>query len=173
MIGSRIYLIRGSKVMFDHDLAALYQVSTKVFNQAVKRNMDRFPEDFMFQLASTEALNLRSQIVTSSWGGRRYAPFVFTEQGVAMLSSVLKSKRAIQVNIAIMRAFVKLREVLATNKEVLERLARMERVQRTHGANIQTIWSHIEQLMTPPKPKKKYRIGFNTNAGQITSGGGR
>ena len=115
-IERRIYFVRGEKVMIDKDLAILYRVTTGTFNQAVRRNMARFPPDFMFQLTGDEAENLRSQIVISSWGGRRYLPFVFTEQGVAMLSSVLKSDRAIQVNIAIMRAFVKLREILATHK---------------------------------------------------------
>jgi phage regulator Rha-like protein len=157
--------------MFDHDLAAMYQVSTKVFNQAVRRNLDRFPEDFMFQLEEKEAVNLRSQSVTSRWGGRRYAPYVFTEQGVAMLSSVLKSKRAIQVNIAIMRAFVRLREVLATHKDVVQKLVNMERVQRTHGSHIETIWKHIEELMAPPKPRKKYWIGFKSATEEPVNGG--
>jgi hypothetical protein len=155
--------------MFDHDLARMYQVSTKVFNQAVKRNSDRFPEDFIFQLAVKEALTLRSQFVTSNRGGRRYAPYVFTEQGVAMLSSVLKSKRAIQVNIAIMRAFVKLREVLSTHKDVLQKLAQMERVQRAHGTHIESIWKHLQDLVSPPASKKKYRIGFHPEPEQRLS----
>src|SRR3989344_5339971 len=109
-IQRHIYFIRDHKVMLDSHLADLYGVKTKVLLQAVKRNLDRFPEDFMFKISPHEAENLRSQIVTSSWGGRRYMPYAFTEQGVAMLSSVLRSRRAIQVNVAIMRAFVKLRE---------------------------------------------------------------
>jgi hypothetical protein len=120
-IASRIYLIRSQKVMLDADLAALYGVETKVFNQAVRRNMDRFPEDFMFQLSAEEAAALRSQFVTLEKGrGRypKYAPLAFSEHGVAMLSSVLRSKRAIQVNLAIMRTFVRLREALATNEEL-------------------------------------------------------
>ena len=117
-IEKRIYFVRSQRVILDTDLATLYRVPTKAFNQAVRRNMLRFPADFMFQLTSDETENLRSQIVTSSWGGRRYLPFVFTEQGVAMLSSVLNSDRAIQVNIAIMRAFVKLRELLATHQDL-------------------------------------------------------
>src|SRR5262249_13242869 len=106
-ITRRIYLIRGHKVMLDRDLAALYQVTTKALNQAVKRNASRFPADFMFQLTKEEAEILRSQTVTSRWGGRRYLPFAFTQEGVAMLSSVLKSERAVQMNILIMRAFVR------------------------------------------------------------------
>ncbi len=112
-IEQAIFLIRGQKVMLDRDLADLYEVSTKVFNQAVHRNLHRFPEDFMFQLSVEEWLSLRSQIVTSNRGGRRYLPFVFTEQGVAMLSSVLNSERAIRVNIQVMRAFVRLRRLMA------------------------------------------------------------
>src|SRR5580658_5157249 len=125
-IERRIYFVRGQKVITDNDLAVLYRVPTKAFNQAVRRNMLRFPADFMFQLTSDETENLRSQFVTSSWGGRRYLPYVFTEQGVAMLSSVLKSDRAIQVNIAIMRAFVKVRELLATHQELALRLGELE-----------------------------------------------
>jgi phage regulator Rha-like protein len=117
IIEKKILLIRGEKVMLDADLAELYAVETKMLVRAVKRNIDRFPEDFMFQLAEEEFQNLRFQFGTSSqWGGRRYLPYVFTEQGVAMLSSVLNSERAVQVNIAIMRTFVKLRELLSTNK---------------------------------------------------------
>ncbi|MGB6946590.1 MAG: ORF6N domain-containing protein [Bryobacteraceae bacterium] len=125
-IDRRIYFVRGKKVMIDNDLAALYRVTTGTFNQAVRRNILRFPADFMFQLTGEEAENLRSQIVISSWGGRRYLPLVFTEQGVAMLSSVLKSERAIQVNIAIMRAFVKLREVLCRCKVIMSYLRKVE-----------------------------------------------
>ncbi|MHC4211830.1 MAG: ORF6N domain-containing protein [Planctomycetota bacterium] len=110
-----IYLIRKQKVLLDSDLAELYGVESKVLNQAVSRNKDRFPDDFMFQLSIEEFDNLRSQNVTSSWGGRRYRPYAFTEQGVAMLSSVLRSKRAVEVNIAIMRTFVKLREIIVGN----------------------------------------------------------
>jgi len=126
VIEHRIYLLRNHKVMLDRDLAHLYGVDTRILNQAVKRNRERFPEDFMFQLSSKETRNLRSQIVTSRWGGRRYLPYAFTEQGVAMLSSVLKSKRAIQVNIAIMRTFVRLRQILATHKELARKLEELE-----------------------------------------------
>jgi hypothetical protein len=115
-ITSKIYLIRGMKVMLDRDLAELYDVETKVLKQAVRRNIDRFPEDFMFELSKEEFKNLRSQFVTSSWGGVRYRPYAFTEQGVAMLSSVLKSERGIRVNIQIMRAFIKLRQFAQTHE---------------------------------------------------------
>ncbi len=150
VIEQKILLIRGHKVMLDKDLAVLYGVLTKVLIQAVKRNIERFPEDFMFQLTPQEVTNLKSQIVTSSWGGRRYLPYAFTEQGVAMLSSVLKSKRAIQVNIAIMRAFVRLKQVLATHKELAEKLVELERVTVRHTAEIQTIFEIIRQMMEPP-----------------------
>ena len=135
-ITQTILLLRGHKVILDDDLAALYEVETKTLNRAVKRNRDRFPDDFMFQLTTEEFDNLRyqfgtsslrSQIVTSRWGGRRYPPYVFTEQGVAMLSSVLHSDRAIHVNIEIVRAFVRLRQLLATNVELARKLATLER----------------------------------------------
>ena len=125
-IEGAILLIRGHKVMLDSDMANLYQVPVKRFNEQVARNRDRFPEDFMFQLSVDEHVNLRSQIATSSWGGRRYPPYAFTEQGVAMLSSVLKSPRAVQVNIEIMRAFVRLREMLQTNKDLAQKLDALE-----------------------------------------------
>jgi hypothetical protein len=129
IIADMIYVIRGHKVMFDSDLAALYGVETKVLIQSFKRNVERFPEDFMFQLDAQEFECLRSQFVTSKKGrgGRRYLPYVFTEQGVAMLSSVLNSKRAIQVNIAIMRTFTKLREMMATHKELRQKIEEMEK----------------------------------------------
>lgn len=120
-IASQIYLVRGEKVLLDEDLAALYGVETRALNQAVTRNRDRFPEDFMSQLSGEEFANLRSQTVTSSWGGRRHPPRVFTEQGVAMLSTVLRSKEALQINIAIMRTFVRLRQVLASNEDLARR----------------------------------------------------
>ena len=127
VIEGRIYLIRGHKIMLDSDLAELYGITTKALVQAVKRNMKRFPADFLFQLTNQEVANLRSQIVTSSWGGRRYVPYAFTEQDVAMLSSVLNSDRAIEVNIQIMRVFVKLREMIASNKELSKRLDELEK----------------------------------------------
>ena len=153
-IESKILLIRGQKVMIDSDLAELYQVGTKVLLQAVKRNVRRFPEDFMFQLNNQDGLNLRSQFVTSSsgHGGRRYLPYVFTEQGVAMLSSILNSERAIEVNIHIMRAFVKLREMIGTNKDLARKLADME---KKYDSQFKMVFDAIRQLMIPPEPKKK------------------
>jgi phage regulator Rha-like protein len=158
VIERKIYLTRGHKVMLDSDLAELYEVETKVLLQAVKRNVQRFPEDFMFQLNDEEFMNLRSQIVTSSsgHGGRRYLPYVFTEQGVAMLSSVLHSERAVQVNIAIMRTFVKLREMLSSNAELARKLNTLE---KKYDSQFKIVFDAIRQLMTPPeKPKRK--IGF-------------
>jgi hypothetical protein len=150
--------------MFDADLAALYGVPTKALVQAVGRNRDRFPDDFCFRLTIQEFSNLRSQIVTSSWGGRRTAPYVFTEQGVAMLSSVLRSPRAIAVNIEIMRTFVWLREALIANKELAKKLGELEsRIDRhfaTHDQAIDQIFQAIRRLMAPPSPAAKRRIGF-------------
>ena len=146
--------------MLDKNLAELYGVPTKVLLQAVKRNGKRFPRDFMFQLSLNEFKNLRSQFVTSSWGGRRYLPNVFTEQGVAMLSSVLNSERAIQVNIAIMRAFVKLRKIFSTHKELAQKLNELERKIEKHDGAIQGIFEAIRQLMTEPQ-KPKGKIGFH------------
>jgi hypothetical protein len=161
-IESSILLIRGHRVMLDSDLAGLYGVTTKALVQATKRNKERFPQDFTFQLSQEEAKILRSQTVTSSrWGGRRYLPYVYTEQGVAMLSSVLRSKRAIAVNIQIMRAFVKLREMLSTHKELAKKLAELEKRIEGHDDDITAIFEAIRQLMeSPDKPVK--RIGFNT-----------
>ena len=153
-------MIRGQKVMVDSDLADLYRVPTKVFNQAVKRNLKRFPKDFMFRLTANEMKILRSQIVTSSWGGRRTLPYAFTEQGVAMLSSVLNSERAVQVNIAIMRAFVKLREILTTHRELAEKIAELENKYRRHDDKIQAVFDAIRELIEPPQVSPKRRIGF-------------
>lgn len=154
-IASRIYLVRGQKVMIDTDLAALYKVLTKNLNLAVRRNQRRFPEDFMFQLADEEAEGLRLQIATSkvgTRGGRRYAPYVFTEQGVAMLSSVLKSDRAADVNVAIMRTFVRLRHVLATNEDLARKVAQ-------HDQQISVLFEHVQKMLAPPAVKKN-PIGF-------------
>jgi len=156
-ISQAILLIRGHRVMLDSDLAEMYGVATKVLIQAVKRNGDRFPEDFMFQLSSEEFDRLRSQFVTSSWGGRRYPPYAFTEQGVAMLSSVLHSDRAIHVNVEIMRTFVRLRQMLASNVELARKLASLE---RKYDAQFKVVFDAIRELMTPPEPKKKRPIGF-------------
>jgi hypothetical protein len=156
-----ILVIRGHKVMLDADLAALYGVETKALNQAVRRNIERFPDDFMFQLTSDEMENLRSQTVTaSSWGGRRTRPYAFTEQGVAMLSSVLKSPRAIQVNIEIMRAFVRLRQMVTSNADLARKLNALE---RKYDGQFKIVFAAIREL-TEPTPKKKGRpIGFRSD----------
>ena len=146
------------------DLAALYGVTTGNLNKAVKRNLDRFPPDFMFQLTSDEAENLRFQIGISSsdFGGRRYLPYAFTEQGVAMLSSVLRSKRAVQVNIVVMRAFVQLRQVLSSHTELARKLADLEQRTEGHDTAIRSLFDAIRQLMTPPPPEPpKPEIGFH------------
>ena len=162
VIERRIYLIRGQKVMLDNDLAELYQVQTFRLNEQVKRNRNRFPDDFMFQLRKEEARSLISQFARSKKGrgGRRTLPYAFTEQGVAMLSTVLNSDRAIQVNIVIMRAFVKLRELLSTHKEVLQKLDELERKYQHHDAQIKVVFDAIRRLIeAPAKPKR--RIGFS------------
>jgi hypothetical protein len=181
-IARRIRYVRGEKVLLDVDLAALYGVATKVLNQAVRRNRGRFRDDFMFQLRPEEVLNLRSQIVTSSsqgaedqaagknssqivtsskrHGGRRYRPYVFTEQGVAMLSSVLNSGRAVRVNIAIMRAFVRLRQTLDANRELARKFEQLERRVGKHDDEIAAILEAIRQLMTAPE-KPRREIGFH------------
>jgi hypothetical protein len=169
----RIYLIRGQKVMLDSDLAELYQVPTFRLNESVKRNKDRFPEDFMFKLTEAETQNLRSQFAISSlkyqigtsnlgYGGRRYLPYAFTEHGVAMLSSVLNSKRAVQMNILIIRAFIQLREILASHKDVEQKIKDLERRQKSHGLKINVIYKIVEDLLQKPEPKKN-PIGFRTN----------
>ncbi|OGL44017.1 MAG: DNA-binding protein [Candidatus Schekmanbacteria bacterium RBG_16_38_11] len=153
----RILLIRGQKVMFDTDLAELYEVETKNLVRAVKRNIKRFPIDFMFQLSKEEFNSLRFHFGTSSqWGGRRFLPYAFTEQGVAMLSSVLNSERAVQVNVSIMRAFVKLREMLATHKDLARKLDEME---RKYDSQFRVVFDAIRQLMSPPQTPRK-KIGF-------------
>ncbi|MGH9160177.1 MAG: ORF6N domain-containing protein [Vicinamibacteraceae bacterium] len=153
-----ILLIRGQKVMVDSDLAELYRVETRSLVQAVRRNLRRFPDDFMFRLTKEKFEDLRSQIVISNrgQGGRRYPPYAFTEQGVAMLSSVLHSRRAVQVNIQIMRAFVRLRQILATHAALARKLDRLE---RTYDAQFRVVFSAIRELMTPREPKRR-RIGF-------------
>ena len=154
-----IFLVRGHRVMLDRDLASLYGVETRVMNQAVRRNLDRFPDDFMFSLTRPEVRNI-SQIVICSTLKHARNVFAFTEQGVAMLSSVLDSPRAAQVNIEIMRAFVRLRDVMATNRELGQRLGELERRIDGHDEEIQTIFEAIRQLMTPPEPPRK-EIGFH------------
>ncbi len=157
-VEARIYFIRGQKVMLSTDLAELYEVEPRALVQAVKRNLERFPEDFMFQLSAEEFIDLKSQIVTSSWGGmRRAAPYAFTEQGVAMLSSVLRSERAIHVNIEIMRAFVRLRLMLASNAELARKLNALE---KKYDLRFKAVFEAIRELMRPDEPKKKRPIGF-------------
>ena len=167
-IERKIYLIRGHKVMFDADLAKLYQVPTKVFNQAVQRNRKRFPDDFLFQLSKQELENWRSQIVTSNPAakmGLRRAPYVFIEHGVAMLSSVLKSTRAVQMNIHIIRAFVALRKILATHSDLARKIENLERKQSEHGRQLASVYDIVKQLIhQPEKPKK--RIGFALSDGE-------
>jgi len=181
-IARSIFYLRGQKVMLDFDLASLDGVATKILNQAVKRSCERFPDDFMFQLTAVETSSLRSQFVTSNrqvvenkeiasnWsqivtssskrGGTRYRPYAFTEQGVAMLSSVLNSERAVKVNIAIMRAFVKLRETLETNRELARKFAELESRGGKHDRKIDAILEAIRQLMaSPEKPRRE--IGFH------------
>jgi hypothetical protein len=155
-IESAILLIRGEKVLLDKDLALLYGVSTSVLNKAVTRNIDRFPPDFMFQLTAKEFSELKFHFGTSSWGGTRKLPRAFTEQGVAMLSGVLKSQRAVRVNVEIMRAFVKLRRLLASNDELSRKL---EELERKYDKQFQVVFEAIRQLMTPPERERK-KIGF-------------
>jgi hypothetical protein len=164
MIEPKIFMIRGHRVMLDRDLAELYGVKPIRLREQVKRNINRFPEDFMFQLDEKEAKLMVSQNAIPSWkhfGG--YLPYVFTEQGVAMLSTVLNSDRAIQVNIAIMRAFVKLRQILSTHKELAYKLKELEHKIEKHDEDIQTIFEAIRQLMAPPPIKPKPQIGFHSN----------
>jgi hypothetical protein len=154
-----ILLIRGQKVMLDSDLAVLYDVDTKRLLEAVKRNIERFPDDFMFQLTPEELEILRSQIATSSsWGGRRYAPYAFTEQGVAMLSTVLRSPTAVRVNIEIMRAFVRLRQMLASHAELSRKL---DAIEKKYDSQFKAVFDAIRQLMIPPDPHPKRPIGFH------------
>ena len=156
-IESQILLMRGQKVMLSTHLAELYEVEPRALVQAVTRNIARFPDDFMFQLSAEEFADLKSQTVISSWGGSRTAPYAFTEQGVAMLSSVLRSERAIHVNVEIMRAFVRLRQMLASNAELARKLATLE---KKYDAQFKIVFDAIRELMTPADPKKKRPIGF-------------
>ncbi|MDP2863897.1 MAG: ORF6N domain-containing protein, partial [Desulfobacterales bacterium] len=157
IIEKRIFFIRGHKVMLDNDLAELYDVETFNLNKAVKRNIDRFPSDFMFQITRDKMESLKFQFgisKTGGRGGRRYLPYAFTEQGVAMLSGILNSQRAVHVNIAIMRTFVKLRELLVNNKDLAHKLEELERKIERHDEEIRSIFQAIRQLMTSPeKPR--------------------
>jgi hypothetical protein len=160
VIERKIYLIHGEKVMADWDLAELYGIEVKRLIEAVKRNRKRFPSDFMFQLTNTEYESLRSQFATSKRGGRRYLPYVFTEQGVSMLSSILNSDRAVEVNIYIIRTFVRLRKLLSTNKELAKKLTELEKKVEKHDSDILSILEAIRQLITAPH-KSKREIGFH------------
>jgi len=165
---NKIYVIRGEKVMLDKDLAEMYGVETRVLNQGIKRNMARFPKDFMFQLSSKQFQNLISQNVTSSWGGTRKLPYAFTEQGVAMLSSILNSKTAIEVNIRIIRVFTKMREFALTHNEILTQLARLEKEVGSINRNTERNTKDIENIFTvlkeliekDAKPGPRRKIGF-------------
>lgn len=156
---NKIYLIRGMKVMLDFELSELYETETKQLKRQVRRNIERFPNDFMFELTTKEFADLRSQFGTSSWGGSRYTPMAFTEQGVAMLSSVLNSSTAIKVNIQIIRVFTKMKEMLLTNKDILLKLEQLENKVSGHDENIQMIFEALKQLLNPPQEPRK-RIGF-------------
>lgn len=166
MIERRIYVLRDQKVMMDRDLAELYRVSTAHLNRAVKRNLTRFPEDFMFQLTAEEDESLRCQIGISNAerGGRRYQPYAFTEHGVVMLSSVLKSERAVQMNLFIVRVFVRLREMLATHKVLADKMLELERQQREHGHQLAAVYTIVKRLMAPPRIRKR-TFGFRAEGG--------
>ena len=166
-IANKIYLIRDTKVLLDKDLADLYGVETGALNRAVKRNAERFPEDFMFRITDEEAELLRCQngISKSGRGGRRYLPYAFSEQGVAMLSSVLKSRRAIEVNIAIMRAFVHLRKMIASHDRLAQKLAELEHHLEDHDEQIKAIFEAIRQLVTTPEKSRK-KIGYTVKEKQ-------
>lgn len=168
-IVSKIAFLRGEKVLLDRDLAELYGVETKHLKRAVRRNIKRFPKDFMFQLRKKEFENLRSHFGTSSWGGTRYLPLAFTEQGIAMLSSVLNSDRAIEANIAIMRTFVQLRKIMASHTELAGKLADLEKRLDNQDEQIQTVFEAIRQLITVPEKKVK-KIGFTVKEKQKTYG---
>jgi hypothetical protein len=159
---SKIHTVRGDKVILDKDLAVMYGIETKVFNQAVKRHMERFPKDFMFTLTKNEWDNLRSHFVTSSWGGSRYRPKVFTEQGVAMLSSILNSKVAIQVNIHIIRVFTNFRKFALTHKDILLQLAKLEKEVKGNSKDIDNVFLVLKELIEnqTKSPTQRRRIGF-------------
>lgn len=158
VIATKIWEMRGKRVMLDRDLALLYGVETRQLTRQVRRNIDRFPDDFMFRLTKEEFL--KCQIGTSSWGGARKLPYAFTEQGVAMLSSVLSSKRAIKVNIQIMRAFIKLKELLLTHKDLAIKIEALESKYADHDEKIKVIFEAIKKLLEPPTVKERRIIGF-------------
>jgi hypothetical protein len=161
IIMDNIYYLRGQKVMLDRDLAKLYGVQTTRLNEAVKRNIERFPEDFMFQLTEAETQNLISQIATSRWGGTRKLPFAFTEHGVLMLSSVLHSEKAISVNIQIMRIFSRIRQMFIDNTELRLEVEKIKKKVDNHDKNIELVFQYLDELLTKKeKPKKQKEIGF-------------
>jgi hypothetical protein len=166
LVMSKIYVIRNVKVMLDSDLAELYEVETKQLKRAVKRNIGRFPDDFMFELTEIEFANLRSQFGTSSWGGARYAPMAFTEQGVAMLSSVLNSERAIMVNITIIRVFTKMRKLVDSQKEILLKLEQIEKKNMEQDDKIMLVFEYLKQLEQTKQQeleqKNRTIIGFKS-----------
>ncbi len=159
-----IFVIRGQKIILDSDLAQLYEVTTRRLNEQVKRNKERFPDDFMFRLCKEEFENLKSQFATSNstWGGRRKLPYAFTEHGAIMAASVLNSQRSVQASIYVVRAFVKLRQMLATHKELAHKFEELERKLQTHDKQIQPLVTAIRELMLPPQTKPKKQIGYLT-----------
>jgi len=163
-----IFLIRGEKVILDADLAELYGVETRRLNEQVRRNIERFPHDFMFQLSPEEFSNLKSHFATSrsGWGGRRKLPFAFTEHGAIMAASVLNTSRAVEMSVFVVRAFVRLRSMLATHKALAAKVGELERILTTHDEQIIALIQAIKRLMTPPEPPKKRRIGFHAKGGQ-------
>lgn len=163
-ISNTIYYIRNQKVMLDRDLAVLYGIETRVLKQAVRRNITRFPEDFMFELSKEEFQNLTSQIVTSSWGGTRKLPFVFTEHGVLMLSSVLNSEKAIQTNIQIMRIFTKVRQMLLDTTEMKLDIVQIQKKLENQGKNIELVFSYLDELTEKKEEEKpRTKIGYKNN----------
>lgn len=167
LVASKIYLIRDKRVMLDRDLAELYEVETRALNQTVSRNKERFPESFMFQLNQQEFKILKSQIVTSSWGGTRKLPYVFTEQGVAMLSSVLRSKKAIQVNIQIMLVFTKVREMLVDTLGLKLDIESIKKKLENHDKNIELVFNYLDELIEKQeKPKSRKKIGYKRHDGE-------
>jgi hypothetical protein len=170
LVTSKIYIVRNKKIMLDRDLAELYDVETKVLNQAVRRNIERFPEEFMFQLTTEEFEILKSQIVTSSWGGTRYLPMPFTEYGVAMLSSVLRSKRAIEVNIQIMLVFSKIREILLDTLSMKLDIEEIKRRLSSQNKNLELVFSYLDELIEKKEnPALRRPIGFKTNTNRSTT----
>lgn len=159
---SKIFILRGKKVMLDKDLAELYGIETKQLKRQVRRNIGRSPGDFIIELTNKELEILRSQIGTSSWGGARYVPMLFTELGVAMLSSILNSKTAIEVNIQIMRVFTRMRELTLTHKDILLKLEQLEKKSNKHDEEIQLIFSYLKKLLNPPQPPRR-RIGYKAD----------